>query len=331
VSKEKPTLSRRQFMTYFPAAVVTLTGVDAYLAHITGSNTPLTPFWEYLENGASVIPTAPEVERKFGIAIVNPNTPISVRNPVIATMVGQKVADSLVNKNPEGFISPWEPPRIALLATVLHALPNSFYRSDSGPLNCILWNSTDMSRRQIGQADSFRGYCACNQNKTIDNHPPAVVFVKRDLRALHPIDYRQSLQLIVHELTHYLTLARVNFRNSRNITIDAAMATINLPPPSLINLPDLNLIKVFQQHVDIVPGIEGRGTLVYPRESDQLGTSITPQEFIANAATAYFMGKQFFIDQFLADLGSFSTKKLYQFAKSALFENREYLFGQPLA
>lgn len=325
-------ISRREFIKTALVGAATLAvgalAIDAEGAHREGRWTRFSRLWEFLETGFP--PAISDIETHYGISMVNPTEAIPITDPSLPTTLGENVVSNLKNANPDGKICSWDAPRLVVLDEVLKELPPGFYSSPQKPMKFILWEGEGMARRKVGESDAFRGHCECDAKKKTDGFPPAVAFVKRDLRTFYSYDRMAAKQLIVHELTHQKTLSEENYDDSgKNTTIDACMAAIGLPSTELYGFLDPQLVELFKNHLNFFGGAEGRGGLKpYPKEDDLLGTSIRPQEFIANAGQYYFLGHQEFTKTFTPDLGEQRTEALYQFVKDHVFEGYEYVNGQ---
>lgn len=340
--KENRQLSRRQFIDLVVKAttgsVLAATGLDAAVSHFSGNHTPLTPFWEELETGTLLkTKEASQLELSFGVAIFNPVEPISVMDQRLRDILGIKAVNNMVAHDPSAYLSDWDKPRLALLTKILTELPAGFYSSSQGRVSFAIWQSDNQDRRRLGETDTFRATCICDQDNQVwdyltestleDTNPPVIYFVKKDLRVLFPFDRLRARRTIVHELAHQKTLSSDNYVADRNITIDGALTCLGVPAPSDYYSVDPNLVRLFYRHLDVFVVEVDNVEKAQPRESDLFGVSIVPREFIAIAAENYFEGYETFKKAYHGDLDLATIDKLYSYIKDQVFGGREYSNG----
>lgn len=325
-------VSRREFLITAGRSLgglgLCLSGLDAYLSHKNGQNTPLTAFWEQLETGTLFRRNIfQEVENAFGISFFNPPIPVAVSDIRLRETLGVRAHNRIRDKSAGGKLISWDKPRIAILAKILSQLPENFYDSQQGGVRFVLCQGDFQSRRKIDESDSYRGLCTCEQEGQTwdyltttlieDGFPPVVFFVRRDLRTLYGIDSKSAISLIIHELTHIRTFCNMDSVNGQNPILDGIMASLELPKTIRYDQPDDSLISIFSSHL-----IKNKLS-----ESDLFGASVIPLELVAIAAESYFRGKADFYQTYLTYLGAARTENLYQYMKDIVFTGREYSQG----
>ncbi len=315
MSEEAPkyttsTMSRRRFLSAVGGIIVGgLTGIDVINAH-TNRPSISRGLVEGLETGtfgmdADQMKT--EVENKYGIILISPDTNLSFTS----------TNDSIeFTKNHRVH---WDAPRIKALSKALDVLPPFFYqpRETSGRLLPLAVSLADWDLRTPQMKNKGGLYC-----RSADNSSGLIFFNKKSLGQSF-LEQDKAKQNIVHEFVHRAIDPRLNSLEREVMQVLEIEDERQLQ--SIFKTEKLNQYVAQQESSS---GFELTQTRNKPRPSSTqiriMYGGIKLTELLAVAGEQFTRGREEFLEGYVEFIGQEKAAKLYEFVKKEIYEGREY-------
>lgn len=305
-------ISRREWLR---AGLITLGTVlpivsieDSLFAHL-GAQTITLPFWERLETGSfrqNPETVTSSIEKKFGVVILPQDTidNIYLLFPNYRKYTPEEIAQIIYLR------TSWDLPRLACLNQTLDSVPTDFYQpqttaSVTRPLHFSLFNH---SGTIFGEAGLY-----------YTGETPEVRLITSYLPQTLPVQLA-SRKIIVHELTHHLTISVANNPDS---SLQGATTRLK----TAVGLRNIDELRNTFKSV-IVEDPTGPRTNRLISWKTHLGYGANNlDEFWAVAAETYYEGREVFKQGYTEFLGKETTDDFYGAMKAELFSNYEYRQG----
>lgn len=307
-------LSRRDVLKIGGGALAILAGIDTLAAH-TGGTSVTKNFWELVETGcilANPQPLRKSLEDKYQINLTPADNLQEIADKYNIDI--KKLKESIPAK------IDWDSPRLIGLDATLSQLPPRFYSPS-------IFDMPEHRLRFSLYGDKFSSIRAIACYSILENE---VAFSKSGL-GQNFNERLRSNQVIVHELTHYVTGGISNFDTAGTYHYKEGFREAAKNLQVLTGLSDITSLRYTFRSVITETRDSDLKNMELESWTTQLGYGASNfMEFWAVAAEYYFLGRESFTNTYSPFIGQELAVKFYQGLKDDLFEGSEYSNGHKL-